>query len=111
MPASSSQSIWEEAREGRLPPRAEYRVILLVSSTKSLHDDKRIPTGLRSPPEGLSVYDYGDCEADKVHIVIRGSNESFFFPSFDRYSVSVSSKFKHKRITPKRIAHAKSHVR
>lgn len=60
--ASSSQSIWEEARVGRLPPRAEYRVILLATSAKSLHDDKRIPTGLRSAPEGLSVYDYGDCE-------------------------------------------------
>ena len=72
-------------REGRLPSRAEYRVILLVSRTKSLHD-KCIPTRLRSTPERLSVYDYGDCEVDKVHIVTRGSNESFSFSlsSFDR---------------------------
>lgn len=48
--SSSSQSIWEEAREGRLPSRAEYRVILPATSAKSLHDDKRIPTGLGSAP-------------------------------------------------------------
>lgn len=84
-------------REGRLPSRAEYRVILLATSAKSLHDDKRIPTGLRSAPEGLSVYDYGDCEADKARIVIHGSNESFFFSSFDRHGISVSSKFKQTR--------------